>query len=204
MTTLRMRTCVRCGVGSFLLAAALTAVACSGEAVQSTPAPSGRGGGGLNAAVPVTTASVVQKTTPITVEGIGTVIAASTVSVHAQITGELTSVNFKEGEDVTQGQVIVTLDRRPLEAALQQAQANLERDLAQAANARAQAARAEDLAGRGIVTREQLDPGLRGAHLRREVVRQKADTHGSRGWVSGRAGTRRRPASDPDSRSSAR
>jgi membrane fusion protein, multidrug efflux system len=157
MTTLRMRACVRCGVGSCLLAAALTAVACSGEAVQSTPAPSGRGGGGLNAAVPVTTASVVQKTTPITVEGIGTVIAASTVSVHAQITGELTSVNFKEGEDVTQGQVIVTLDRRPLEAALQQAQATLARDVAQAANAKAQAARYQDLLQRGIATREQVD-----------------------------------------------
>src|SRR5438094_1191881 len=150
MTTLRMRTCVRCGVGSCLLAAALTAVACSGEAVQSTPAPSGRGGGGLNAAVPVTTASVVQKTTPITVEGIGTVIAASTVSVHAQITGELTSVNFKEGEDVTQGQVIVTLDRRPLEAALQQAQATLAPDVAQAANAKAQAARHPGPLQRGI------------------------------------------------------
>jgi multidrug efflux system membrane fusion protein len=157
MTMLRMRTSVRYGVGSFLLAAALTAAACSGEAVQSTPAPSGRGGGGLNAAVPVTTAAVVQKTMPITIEGIGTVIAASTVSVRAQITGELMSVNFKEGEDVTQGQVIVTLDRRPLEAALQQAQATLARDVAQAANAKAQASRYQDLLKRGIATREQVD-----------------------------------------------
>jgi multidrug efflux system membrane fusion protein len=88
---------------------------------------------------------------------IGTVEASSSVAVRSQITGELTSVRFKEGDDVTQGQVLFTLDRRPLEAALKQAEANLARDLAQAANARAQAQRAQELASRGIATREQVD-----------------------------------------------
>ena len=140
------------------LAASLSAAACSGgEAIQATP-PSGRGGGGgQNAQVPVTVAKAVHKSMPITIQGIGTVIAASTVSVHAQITGEMTSVNFKEGEDVEKGQVLVTLDKRPFEAALQQAQATLEKDTAQAANARAQAARYQDLLERGIATREQVD-----------------------------------------------
>ena len=140
------------------LAAFLSAAACSGgEAIQATP-PSGRGGGGgQNAQVPVTVAKAVHKSMPITIQGIGTVIAASTVSVHAQITGEMTSVNFKEGEDVEKGQVLVTLDKRPFEAALQQAQATLEKDTAQAANARAQAARYQDLLERGIATREQVD-----------------------------------------------
>ena len=66
---------------------------------------------------------------PLEIRVIGTVEAASTVAVRAQITGELTSVNFKEGDDVQKGQVLFTLDRRPLEAALQQAEANLERDI---------------------------------------------------------------------------
>src|ERR671918_312264 len=70
--------------------------------------------------------------------------AFSTVSVRAQITGELTSVTFKEGDDVRQGQALFTLDRRPLEAALQQAEAVLARDVAQAANAKSQAARYQD------------------------------------------------------------
>jgi membrane fusion protein, multidrug efflux system len=139
---------------------ALAATACSGgEAMQSTP-PSGRGGGGAAgqaAAVPVTVATAVEKPMPITIQGIGTVIAASTVSVRAQITGEMTSVNFKEGEDVAQGQILVTLDKRPFEAALQQAQATLDKDTAQAANARAQSARYQDLLERGIATREQVD-----------------------------------------------
>jgi multidrug efflux system membrane fusion protein len=142
-----------------VLAAAIAASGCSSEA-QSNNAPAaggGRGGGGQNAPVPVTVGKAIQKSMPITIQGIGTVIAASTVSVRAQITGEMTSVNFKEGEDVEQGQVLVTLDKRPLEAALQQAQATLEKDTAQAANARAQSTRYQDLLQRGIATREQVD-----------------------------------------------
>src|SRR5438876_7288362 len=145
---------------SAALAASLAASACSGgEAVATTPPSGGRGGGGggQTAQVPVTVAKAVQKSMPITIQGIGTVIAASTVSVHAQITGEMTSVNFKEGEDVEKGQVLVTLDKRPFEAALQQVQATLDKDTAQAANARSQAARYQDLLQRGISTREQVD-----------------------------------------------
>ena len=107
--------------------------------------------------VPVTVASVIQKQMPIDIRVIGTVEAYSVVSVHAQITGQLTAVNFKEGEDVKKDQVLFTLDRRPLDAALLQAQANLQRDIAQAANARVVAKRYEDLAGRGIATTEQLE-----------------------------------------------
>jgi multidrug efflux system membrane fusion protein len=137
---------------------ALSTVACSGEAVQSTAqAQSGRGGAQNAAAVPVVTALVVQKPMPITISVIGTAEASSTVAVRAQITGELTSVSFKEGDDVRKGQVLFTLDRRPFEAALKQAEANLARDIAQAANARSQAQRYEDLANRGIATREQVD-----------------------------------------------
>jgi multidrug efflux system membrane fusion protein len=66
-------------------------------------------------------------------------------------------VHFKEGDDVRKGQLLFTLDKRPFEAALKQAEANLERDLAQAANARVQAQRYEDLARRGIATREQVE-----------------------------------------------
>jgi len=77
--------------------------------------------------------------------------------VRAQITGEMTSVHFKEGEDVTQGQVLVELDKRPLQAALEQAEATLQRDIAQANNAKASAARYKDLQQRGIATREQVD-----------------------------------------------
>jgi len=138
------------------LVATATLPGCSfGEA--SPQQQQGNGGGGQQQpAVPVTVAPVVKKPMPLQISVIGAAEANSTVAVHAQITGELMSVNFNEGDDVKMGQVLFTLDRRPLEAALQQAEANLARDLAQAANARAQAVRYQDLAERGIATREQV------------------------------------------------
>ena len=149
---------VRPVLGILVLSGAVAASACSGgEAAQSTPSPSGGRGGASAQTVPVTTAPVVQKSVPLSVQGIGTVIAASTVTVHAQVTGELTSVNFVEGDEVQEGQVIVTIDKRPLEAALQQMQAALDRDVAQAAYARATAVRYRDLIQRGIATKDQVD-----------------------------------------------
>jgi membrane fusion protein, multidrug efflux system len=139
----------------------LALVACSagGQATQrQEQAPASRGGRGQSAAaVPVTTAPVEQKAVPLQVNVIGAVEGSSSVSIRAQVTGVLTAVNFREGDDVTKGQVLFTLDRRPLEATLEQVQANLERDLAQAANAKAIAQRFADLAARGIATREQVE-----------------------------------------------
>ncbi len=146
-----------------LLAPSVTLVACSGGEASNASQPAGGGRGGAQAGVPVTVATVVQKSMPIEIRVIGTAEPYSTVSVHAQITGQLTSVKFKEGDDVKAGQVLFSLDRRPLEAALQQAQANLERDLAQAANAASQAKRYQDLEERGIATREQVDTTRTGA-----------------------------------------
>jgi len=144
---------------SLAFAAVLAGAACSagGEASSASKTGGGGRGGAQSAAVPVTVGTVIQKAMPISISVIGTVEAYTNVAVHSQITGELTSVNFKEGDDVRKGQVLFTLDRRPLEAALAQAEANLSRDVAQAQNARAQAARTQDLAARGIATREQLD-----------------------------------------------
>jgi multidrug efflux system membrane fusion protein len=141
-----------------LLGVALLAAGCSdGTRVEGAAAsPGGRGGGGA-AAVPITVGRVVRKPMPLDLQAIGSVEASSTVSVHAQITGQLTRVAFTEGDEVKAGAVLFTLDRRPLEAALRQAEANLQRDTAQAANAGAQAQRFVELAARGIATREQVE-----------------------------------------------
>ena len=158
MYIFHMRESFRSLSQALTIAAAVTAGACAGGDAQ-TAAPAGGGGRGRGGdqAVPVTVASVVQKSMPIEIRVIGAVEAYSVVSVHAQITGQLTDVNFKEGEDVKKDQVLFRLDRRPLEATLMQAQANLQRDIAQAANAKVVAQRYSDLAGRGIATTEQLE-----------------------------------------------
>jgi multidrug efflux system membrane fusion protein len=132
---------------------------CSRGDVSATQEPAGRGGG-QPAGVPVEVAVVVQRAVPLELRAIGSAQAYSVVAIHSQITGELTSVNFKEGDDVQKGQVLFTLDRRPLEAALQTAEGNLARDVAQAANAATSARRYEDLQARGIATKEQVDESV--------------------------------------------
>jgi multidrug efflux system membrane fusion protein len=152
-----------CVTGALAACALSTTIACSGEGASVTPAGGSGRGRGAAPTVPVTVAQVVQKQMPIEIRVIGAVEAYSVVSVHAQITGQLTAVNFKEGEDVSRNQVLFALDRRPLEAALMQAQANLQRDIAQAANAKAVAQRYADLAERGIATTEQVETSRSGA-----------------------------------------
>ncbi len=167
-----------------VVAAALAAHACSagGEAQSQEPPRGGGGGRGSGqAAVPVTATTVVQKPMPIDIRVIGTAEPYSTVAVHAQITGQLTSVSFKEGDDVQKGQALFTLDRRPLEGMLRQAQAVLDRDLAQAANAKAQAQRYQDLAQRGIATREQVDQiTANAAAIEATITADRAAVEGAR------------------------
>ncbi len=123
--------------GVLLVTATVAGAACtSGRAVTAAP-PGQQAGRGGAAAVPVEVGHVVRKTMPLDLTIIGAVEPASTVAVHAQITGQLETVSFQEGNEVEQGQVLFALDRRPLEAAVKQAEANLQRDTAQAANARA-------------------------------------------------------------------
>jgi len=108
-------------------------------------------------AIPVVVASVIQKTVPIQLQGVGTVEAYSTVLVKAQVTGTLTHVHFKEGQDVKKGDLLFTIDPRPFEASLKQAESNQAKDVAQLENARAQLRRYEELLQKQFVSREQYD-----------------------------------------------
>ena len=94
---------------------------------------------------------------PVTLDAVGSAEAISTVDIRAQITGQLQQVLFEPGQDVRKGQPLFVIDRRPLEAALLQAQANLERDTAEATNSKAIVERYEQLVARGIVAKEQRD-----------------------------------------------
>ena len=109
------------------------------------------------AAVPVMVASVTQKNMPVQLEAVGSVEAFSTVSIRTQVTGTITQVHFKEGQDVKQGDLLFTIDTRPFEAALKQAEANLARDAAVLANAREQARRYAELVKKQYVSQEQYD-----------------------------------------------
>jgi len=113
-----------------------------------------RGGGGP---VPVVTARAQTKSVPVIIPAVGTAEPLTTVQVRAQVTGQLSEVHFAEGQEVRKGQLLFTIDPRPFQAALQQAEAVLARDTATAQNAEQQHARYEDLYKRGLIPRDQYE-----------------------------------------------
>ncbi len=118
----------------------------------------GRGAGrGAAGPVPVVTAQAAQKAVPVTVPAVGTVEAVSTVEIRSQITAQLTAIHFVEGREVRRGDSLFSLDPRPFQAALQQAQAVLARDTASLQNAQVQQVRADTLSQRGLLARDQYD-----------------------------------------------
>jgi membrane fusion protein, multidrug efflux system len=110
-----------------------------------------------NPAVPVLAATVEQKDMPVELQAIGSVEAYSSVTVKTQITGELTGVYFKEGQDVNRGDLLFTLDKRPFEADVKRQEANLDHDIAQAKLAHLDAERYAGLYKDGVVSKQQYD-----------------------------------------------
>jgi len=121
--------------------------------------------------VPVTTGQAVEEAVPIQIRTVGTAEAYSTVEVKSQVAGPLLKVNFAEGANVGQGDLLFEIDPRPFQEALRQAEASLAKDQAQLRvaeamvarsqaqlkNARADAERFERLSKEGISTRQQED-----------------------------------------------
>jgi multidrug efflux system membrane fusion protein len=94
---------------------------------------------------------------PVEVVAVGNAEAYSTVSIKAQVPGQLLNVHFNEGDFVRKGQLLLTLDPRPYEAALAQAKAALARDKAIAVNNRLQARRYSKLLEEGIMPASQVE-----------------------------------------------
>jgi membrane fusion protein, multidrug efflux system len=155
-----------------LAAAALAGtISCSKSAAGADAAGKGPGGRGGGPVVPVVLGRVTQKDVPIDIAAIGNVEAFSTISVRSQVTGALVDVHFVEGDLVKTGDVLFTIDRRPYEAALQQAEANLTRDQALLKQAEAQlgkdvansdyvqagADRQAQLLNRGLISKDQAE-----------------------------------------------
>ena len=110
-----------------------------------------------NQAVPVQVAPVRQETVPIYLTGLGTITPYYSVKIIPRVTGELTNVYFREGQDVRKGAELMTIDPRPYQATLDQAKGQLARDQAQLHNNQAEYNRYKALYDQGVVSKEQLD-----------------------------------------------
>ncbi len=143
----------------FAIAAVLCVIVVIGI-IQLLPKPSApRTGGRFNAtgAIPVVTAPVVNGDMPINLSALGTVTSLATVTVRARISGQLTELYFKEGQDVATGDLLAQVDPRPYQVALEQAQGQLARDKALLDNAKIDLGRYQGLVAQGSIARQQAD-----------------------------------------------
>jgi multidrug efflux system membrane fusion protein len=108
-------------------------------------------------AVAVKAASVVQKTVPVQLTAIGTAESYASVSIKSRISGQLVQVHFKEGQDVSKGDLLFTIDPRPYEVALKEAQARLAKDKVLNEKAEIDARRYADLAGKDYVSKDKSE-----------------------------------------------
>lgn len=136
----------RSGWRVLFLALLVLAAACSGEKAKPDPPP-----------VPVLVAKVEEKTVPVELKAIGNAEAYASVAIKARIGGQLVKVNFKEGQDVQQGDLLFVIDPRPYEGALRQAEANLARDRALANKAAADSRRYAELIRKEFVSQQEYD-----------------------------------------------
>src|SRR5215831_13350793 len=120
---------------------------------------------------PVTVAAAVTQDVPVYLDQIGKCVAREVVEIRPQVSGRIMNIHFADGANVKKGDLLFTIDPRPFQVSLQQAEANLAKDLAlkkqaEAALARdraqaklgeAQARRYAQLNRQGVVSNEQFD-----------------------------------------------
>ena len=120
---------------------------------------------------PVEVALAVSQDVPTYLDAIGKTVAREIVSIQSQVSGRITKIHFTDGADVKKGQMLFTIDPRPFDAALKQAQANqsrstalkrqaeanLAREVAQAKWGLVQVERYAKLVEAGVVAREQYE-----------------------------------------------
>lgn len=139
--------------GLFLLFVLFALVGCSGspgDKAKAENSPKKR-------AVPVLVGRAEKKTVPVELRAIGKVEPYATVAIKSQVTGMLQSIQFKEGDEVKQGDTLFTIDTRPFIAMLNQARSSLIRDQAELDNARKELARYARASRKGYVSTEQAD-----------------------------------------------
>ncbi len=129
---------------------------------ESITAPSDEGSrraarGGQSDVIPVGVASVTKQDIKVTENALGTVTPLATVTIQAQVSGQLTEVAFVEGQRVHKGDFLVLIDPRPYQAALAQAEGQLAKDQAALQEAQMDLVRYEELVQKKSIMRQQAE-----------------------------------------------
>ena len=108
-------------------------------------------------AIPVAVAAAEQRDFPVYLSGLGNVQASNTVSLKSRVDGQIVQIAFKEGQFVKQGELLLVIDPRPYQVALEQAEAALARDQAQLKNAQLDYERYQGLFKEGVISQQQYN-----------------------------------------------
>jgi multidrug efflux system membrane fusion protein len=107
--------------------------------------------------VSVAVAPVQRQDVPVFLAGLGSVTAFNTANIKSRVDGQIMQVNFKEGQNVKQGELLIVIDPRPYQAQLEQVQAQLFRDQAQLRDAKLNLDRYTSLIPSGSIAQQQVD-----------------------------------------------
>jgi membrane fusion protein, multidrug efflux system len=145
------------GAIAFWLANSQAPAAGGGRGGPGGPGGGGRAGGANALAMPVATATVAKGDINIVLNALGTVTPLRNVTVSAQVSGQLLSVQFKEGQLVNKGDVLAQIDPRTYQAALTQAEGALVRDEALLSESKIDLDRYQTLFKQDSIAKQQLD-----------------------------------------------
>ena len=140
---------------------------------------------------PVVVSTAVSQNVSNYMDALGKIVAREVVSIQPQVSGRIEKIHFTDGANVKKGQLLFTIDPRPFDASLKQAQANLAKDVAAKKQAeanlarevarenwgRAQAERYRTLVEQGVVAREQYE------QIRTDYDTLKANSEAARAAV---------------------
>src|SRR5436189_2412348 len=112
---------------------------------------------------PVLVAKIITKDVPLYLDEIGSCAAYETVQVQAQVSGQIIARHFQDGADVKQGDLLFTIDPRPYQAALEQAQAQATLD-------QITMKRQQELRARNVISPQDLDTAQANAHKSEAVT----------------------------------
>jgi len=127
------------------------------HSASATPAAGGGRGGAGGGTVPVTVATATKGSIGVYLDAIGTVTPTYTDSITAQVTGMITAVHYREGQDVRKGDPLIDIDSRPYAAQLAQAQGALDRDQNLLGEAQMDLARYQDAWAKNAIPRQTLE-----------------------------------------------
>ena len=150
--------------------------------------------------IPVTAGTVTVQDVPVFLHGIGTVQAYDSVAIKSRVDGQIVKIDFKEGQEVKQGDPLIQIDPRPYQAQLEQAQAAKQKDEAQLAGAQLDLQRYQKLLGTGYQTQQsydnqkalvaQLQAAVKGDEAQIDTAKLNLSYADIRAPISGRLGAR--------------